>query len=82
MIITWSLGFRRAKSLKYLFVRAKIPEIRNKGWCGPCKEPRCEICKHDVPTRNFISFTTKHTYEFRPENLNCWSKNAVYLISC
>ena len=63
-------------------MRSKIPQIKNKGWCGPCEGPRCKICKHTVPTRNFTSSTTKRTYEIRPENLNCRSKNVVYLISC
>ena len=76
------IGFRRVKSLKDILVRAKTPQIKNKFWCGPCKGPRCEICKHIVSTRNFTSFTTKHTYEIRSENLNCSSKNVVYLISC
>ena len=76
------IGFRRAKSLKDIFVRAKIPQIKNKGWCSPCKGPRCEIWKHIAPTRNFTSFTTKHTYEIRQENLNCRSKNVICLISC
>ena len=76
------IGFRRAKSLKDILVRAKVPQIKNKGWCVPCKGPICEICKHIVPTRNFTSSTTKRTYEIRPENLNCRSKNVVYLISC
>ena len=75
-------GFRRAKSLKDIFVWAKIPQIKNKGWCGSCKGPRCEIYKHIVPTRNFISSNSKRTYEIRPENLNCRSKNLVFLISC
>ena len=57
------IGFRRAKSLKDILVRAKIPQIKNKGWCGPCKGPRCEICKQIVPTRNFTSSTTKRTYD-------------------
>ena len=76
------IRFRRAKSLKDILVRAKVPQIKNKGWCGPCKGPRCEICKHVVPTRNFTSSTTKRTYEIRQENLNCRSRNVVYLISC
>ena len=76
------IEFRRAKSLKDILVRAKIPQTKNKGWCGPCKGPRCEICKYIVPTRSFTSFTTKRTHEIRPENLNCRSKNVVYLISC
>ena len=57
------IGFRRAKISKDIFVRAKIPQIKNKGWRGPSKEPRCKICKHTVPTRNFRSSTTKCTYE-------------------
>ena len=76
------IGFRRAKSLKDILVRAKVPQIKNKGWCGPCKGPRCEIWKHIVPTRNFTSSATKRTYEIRPENLNCRSENVDYLISC
>ena len=65
------IGFLRAKSLKDILLRPKIPQIKNKG-------PRCEICKHIVPTRNVTSSTTKHTYQIRPENLNCRSKNVVY----
>ena len=62
-------------------MRAKIPQMKSKSWRGPCKGPRYEICKNIVPTTNFTSSTTKHTYEIRPENLNCRSKNVVYLIS-
>ena len=76
------IRFRRAKSLKDILVRAKITQIKNKGWCGPCKGPRCEIWKHIVPTRSFTSSTTKRTYEIRPENLNFMSKNVAYFISC
>ena len=64
------VGFRRAKSLKEILVKVKIPQIKNKGSCAPLKEPRCKICKHIAPTRNFTSSTTKLTYEIRPENLN------------
>ena len=76
------IGLRRAKSLKDILVRAKIPQIKNKGWCGPCKGPRCEICKHIAPTINLTSSTTKCTYEIRPENLNRRARNVVYLVSC
>ena len=76
------IGFCRAKSLKDILLRANIPQIKNKIWCGPCKGPRCEICKHIVPNRNFTSSATKSKYEIRPENLICRSKNVVYLISC
>ena len=35
------IRFRRAKTLKDIRVRVKISEIKNKGWCGPSKGPRC-----------------------------------------
>ena len=78
------IGFRiGAKSLKDILVRAKITQIQTEGWCGPCKGPRCKICKNFVLTRNFTSFVTKRTYEIRSENLNCRSKSVViHLISC
>ena len=76
------IGFLRAKSLKHILERAKIPQIKNEGWCGPFKGSRFEIWKHIVATRIFTWSTTKGTYEIRPENLNCRSKNIVYLISC
>ena len=76
------IGFHRATSLKDILVRAKICHIKKKGWYGPCKGPKCEICKHIVPTRNFKSFTTKRTNEIRSENLNCRFKYVVYLIFC
>ena len=28
---------------KDILVRAEIPQIKNKGWFGPCKGPRYEI---------------------------------------
>ena len=60
------IGFRRAKGLKDTLVRAKVPQIKNKGSYCPCKGPKCEIWKHIVLTRNFTSSTTKRTYEIRP----------------
>ena len=76
------IGFRRVKSLKNILVRAKIPQIKKKGWCSPCKRCRCENCKYIVPTRKFTSFNTKRANDIRPENLSCKSKNVVYLVSC
>ena len=37
------IGFLRAKSLKDILERAKIPRIKNEGWCGPFKGSRFEI---------------------------------------
>ena len=62
-------------------MRAEILQIKNKGWFGPSEGPTYEIWKYIVPTRNFTSSTTKRTYEIRAENLDCRSKDLVYLIS-
>ena len=33
------IGFQRAKSLKDILVRAKVPSVqKNEGFCGPCKK--------------------------------------------
>ena len=33
------IGFRRAKRLKDILVRAKVPQVqKNEGFCGPCKK--------------------------------------------
>ena len=74
-------GFCRAKSLEKIFVGGKIRHIKNEGWRGHCKGRRCEIYKHIIPTRNFTSLSTKHTYQIRPESLNCRYSNVVYFIS-
>ena len=48
------IGFRRAKSLKDILVRAKVaPLEKKKGCCRSCRGTRCEICKHVVTTETF-----------------------------
>ena len=38
------IGFKKGKSLKDILVRAKVPPPKTeKGFCGPCNKPRCEI---------------------------------------
>ena len=64
-------------------MRAKVPPLKTeKGFCGPCNKPRCEICKHITKTHQFESSSTKRIYSIRPQNLNCASKNVVYLFTC
>ena len=64
-------------------MRAKVPPLKTeKGFCGPCNKPRCEICKHTTKTDQFESSSTKRIYSIRPQNLNCASKNVVYLFTC
>ena len=64
-------------------MRAKVPPLKTeKGFCGPCNKPSCEICKHITKTHQFESSSTKRIYSIRPQNLNCASKNVVYLFTC
>ena len=77
------IGFRRGKSLKDMLVRAKVPPLqKQRGFCGPCDKTRCRLCDIIVKTDSFKSFSSNKTYKIQPENLNCDSKNVVYLISC
>ena len=76
------IGFRRAKSLKDILVRAKVaPLEKNKGCCRSCGGTKNKICKHVVTTETFKSFSTKKEYCIEPDNLNCRSSNVVFLLS-
>ena len=77
------IGFGRAKSLKDILVRAKVPPVlKNERFCGPCKKSRCEICEHIVRTNSFKSTTIQRTYFIRPPDLKCSSENVVCLFTC
>ena len=70
------LGFRRAKSLKGILVRAKIaPLEKKKCSCRSCGGTRCDLCKHVVTTEIFRSFSAQREYFIKPNNLNCRSNN-------
>ena len=72
------IGFRRAKCLKDILVRAKVPPVlKNEGSYRPCKKSRCKIFEHILSTDNFKSKTTKKTYFIRPPDLKCSSENVV-----
>ena len=76
------VGFRRAKSLKDILVRAKVaPLEKKKGCCRPCRGTGCEICKH-VTTEAFRSFSTQREYCIKPNNLNNRCSSVVYFFSC
>ena len=63
-------------------MRAKVLPLKTEeNFCGPCSKPKCEICKHITKTNQFESSSTKHIHSVRPQNLNCASKNVVYLFS-
>ena len=77
------IGFKKGKSLKNILVRTKVPPLKTeKGFCGPCDKPRCQICKHVTKTQQSESSSKKRIYSIRPQNLNCASKNVVYLFTC
>ena len=73
-------GFKKGKSLKDILVRAKVPQLKTEK--GPCNKPRREICKHITKTHQFESSSNKRIYSITPQNLNCASKNVVYLFTC
>ena len=73
------IGFRRAKSLKDILVRATVaPLEKKKGCCRSCWGTRYEICKHVVITETFRSFSTQREYCIKPGNLSCCSSNIVF----
>ena len=75
--------FRKAKSLKDIFVRGNAATLeKKKGSCRSCGSSRCEICKHAVTTETFRSCSSQREYCIKPDNLNCRSNNVVYLFSC
>ena len=76
------IEFRRGKSLKYIFMRAKIaPPEKKKSCCRSCRGSRSKIYKHVVTTKTVRSFSTKREYCIKPNDLNCFSSNVVYLFS-
>ena len=69
------------KIIKDILVRTEVPPLKTEeGFCGPCNKPRCEICKHFTKIHQLESSSTKRIYSIRPQNLNCASKNVVYLL--
>ena len=76
------IGSRRAKSLKDILVKAKVPQIKSKGGFSLLKDLDVKFANILYQLEILTSSTTKSTFEIRPENLNCRSKKVVYLISC
>ena len=50
-------------------------------FCPPYNKPRCESFKYITKTHQFESSSTKHIYFFKPQHLNCASKDVVCLFS-
>ena len=61
----------------------KVPPLKTEeSFCGPCNKPRYEICKHITKIHQFESSSTSRICSITPQNLNCASKNVVYLFTC
>ena len=72
-------GFRRAKSLKDILVRAKVAPLEKKKDCvRSYGGTRCEIWKYVMITEAFRYFSTQREYCIKPVH----SSNVVYLFSC
>ena len=78
-----TVGFRTAKSLKDILVRAKVAPLEKKKGCyRSSRGTRCEICKHVLTTETFRSFSSQRRYCIKTDNLTCRSSNVVYLFLC
>ena len=78
------VSFKRAKSLKDLLVRAKVPMEKEKYGksCG-CQRKRCEVCTFLEEKNTFTNKEGSNTYKIRESlHLNCNSENVIYLITC
>ena len=84
-------AFRRPKNLKEILAPSKlrlvgdtsapIPSDKSNVGCFKCSR-KCDLCRNYLVQSNaFTSFRTKKKY-FINQQLNCQSKNVVYLISC
>ena len=76
------VGFRRAKSLKDILVRAKLPQKDNETGCGKCGSSRCDVCNYLEASRTFSNKNASKEYEIRKGALNCNSTNVIYLMQC
>ena len=77
------IGFKRARSLKDILVRAKLPEETSKaGGSSRCGGKRCDVCKYVCETDTFVKRGCDRIFTIRSGNLNCNSKNIVYLAEC
>jgi len=75
------IGFKRGKSLKELLVRAKLPVKRELGKSEGCQSKRCGVCAYVTNTQSFTNTDGSLEYKIMA-NLNCNSKNVVYLVQC
>ena len=61
------------QKLKYLLLKLRRVS---------CNKSSYEICKHITKIHQFESSSTSRICSITPQNLNCASKNVVYLFTC
>ena len=83
------LCFRRNRNLKDMIGQTRISKnkvVKKKekkiGKCSPClRRPDTKCCKHLVSTSFFKNQSGNKRYKIF-HNVNCKSKNAIYLVEC
>ena len=79
------VSFRRAKSLKDLLVRARLPDLGaiHESGCRGCRGRRdCRVCGLIEESTTFSNKNNERSYNIRQGPLHCNSKNVVYLMQC
>ena len=84
------LAFRRNKNLRDILGQTHLSRNRKITAMKPRKEGSCyaclsgagsQCCSHVISTKTFTSATNKKTFRIR-HNLNCRSRNVIYLAYC
>ena len=75
------VSFRRPKNLKDNLVRSKLNTESSGGSFETCSDRRCQLCRSNTTTSEFVSSVTGLKYVIRG-SLSCKSKNVIYLITC
>ena len=75
------IAMRQPPNLHRLLTSSKLPtSCSSKTGNLPCNKPRCQICKH-ITTGISVKLPNLKT-PLNPPNLNCDSKNVIYIIHC
>ena len=78
------VGERNSSNLRRMLMPSRPPakKTQQEPGCFKCEATRCVLCeKHLMETKTFTSTRTGHTYHIR-EQVNCKSKNVIYLVDC
>lgn len=79
------LAFRRARNLRDILVRAKLPQNKPDGptqdtGCFKCTR-KCAVCKHITENKKFTSTITKESFPIT-DHISCRYTWIIYLVTC